>query len=695
MSCETWVHHNVADNVHDIIRLTDLEFSIANGPLFNRLHYVYQDSTVFFIWPTARTQRYEHSIGTMHLAGLVFFNALGNAEADVVRDLAGRFKNGLNSYIDESNSRLVQYGGVKYARGTSNEIKNYISCCGKQNLYSPELQSYSHLVPSSVPPDCFEICMILAEGLRLAGMLHDLGHPPMSHVCEYVLKEQYKALAPAAAEVSDTTERNVKLDYVAGINRYLNGSTIDEKDLHEAIGNSLAELAIGKGIASCNANGVERDFLFAAGYAAIAMLNDVVPFNMLHSIVSSTVDVDRLDYVQRDSKATAVGSDALQYARIVEGVRLMKRENGSFVFAYPEKTVETINDFLRKRFTNYKTIIFHHRVVKMEEMLKAALLSMSARYFKDGDGCKPDMVKDADDYYVLPDDISGLWSPLIVDDGSDEEKELSFFQWNDSWLLTMLRKECTRLRVFPPKKNTDTEKLSWQLNELFFAEKSYETVVKRPGDCRVFRRELAKLILDSRERHENKLIGLLQTHESHQSSAGAGEATPGDGPVGSLLKILQCDDPNSIPGLFAQFFDPLSIGLTEDNQTVNSFEDFVKDEVERVLGKLKGNYSDVIVARNHIKPGVKGGIDQAYLFNKRGELLKLEEVSTISTLLINETADMPAFFTFVHCNDDATVSLCHQDRFFEALAERFFILFDTAAENIDKYVIVRSQPKEK
>lgn len=105
MSTAAWKHHNVSDNVHDIIRLTDLEHDIMNGPLFNRLHFVYQDSTSFFTWPSMRIQRFEHSLGCMHLAGQMFFNAIENAEKDVIISFGRQMHNALCDLLDQAKYR--------------------------------------------------------------------------------------------------------------------------------------------------------------------------------------------------------------------------------------------------------------------------------------------------------------------------------------------------------------------------------------------------------------------------------------------------------------------------------------------------------------------------------------------------------------------------------------------------------------
>lgn len=66
---------NINDSVHGLVRLTAYEKKILCSPEFNRLHDVYQNSTVFMTFPANRTKRFEHSIGCMYLASEMFYRA--------------------------------------------------------------------------------------------------------------------------------------------------------------------------------------------------------------------------------------------------------------------------------------------------------------------------------------------------------------------------------------------------------------------------------------------------------------------------------------------------------------------------------------------------------------------------------------------------------------------------------------------
>lgn len=70
----------VTDSIHETIYLSSLESELISTPYFYRLHEIYQSSTVYMTFPSNRTKRYEHSLGTMELASSMLFSAFSNAE---------------------------------------------------------------------------------------------------------------------------------------------------------------------------------------------------------------------------------------------------------------------------------------------------------------------------------------------------------------------------------------------------------------------------------------------------------------------------------------------------------------------------------------------------------------------------------------------------------------------------------------
>jgi len=75
------------DPIHTNIFLTDLEENIINSGLFSRLQYITQTSTSYFTFPSLKHSRFSHSIGTMHIAGKMFFNIVKYSDRKVITNL--------------------------------------------------------------------------------------------------------------------------------------------------------------------------------------------------------------------------------------------------------------------------------------------------------------------------------------------------------------------------------------------------------------------------------------------------------------------------------------------------------------------------------------------------------------------------------------------------------------------------------
>ncbi len=59
------------DPIHRIIPVNNLEYYIIQHPIFNRLHGIRQLGFSYLVYPQAKHTRFEHSLGSMHLASIV------------------------------------------------------------------------------------------------------------------------------------------------------------------------------------------------------------------------------------------------------------------------------------------------------------------------------------------------------------------------------------------------------------------------------------------------------------------------------------------------------------------------------------------------------------------------------------------------------------------------------------------------
>jgi len=147
-------------------------------------------------------------------------------------------------------------------------------------------------------------------GAKVAILLHDIGHGPFSHALEHTLV--------------DVTHEQLSLLIMQRLNRELDGQ-LD---------------------------------------TAIAIFTNSYPKKFLHQLVSSQLDVDRLDYLARDSFFTGVSEGVIGYDRILKMLTVSGDE-----LVVEEKGLHSIEKFLIARRLMYWQVYLHKTVLSSELML--------------------------------------------------------------------------------------------------------------------------------------------------------------------------------------------------------------------------------------------------------------------------------------------------------------------------------------
>lgn len=155
-----------------------------------------------------------------------------------------------------------------------------------------------------------------AEAVRAAILLHDIGHGPFSHVLENTI-------------VKGITHEDISLMLMEQINKEKNG-----------------QLSL-----------------------AIQIFKDEYPKKFLHQLVSGQLDMDRLDYLRRDSYYTGVTEGNIGSARIIK--MLDVKDDHLVVEA---KGIYSIENFLTARRLMYWQVYLHKTSVAYERMLISTLL---------------------------------------------------------------------------------------------------------------------------------------------------------------------------------------------------------------------------------------------------------------------------------------------------------------------------------
>jgi HD superfamily phosphohydrolase len=208
-----------------------------------------------------------------------------------------------------------------------------------------------------------------AEAVQAAILMHDIGHGPFSHVLENTL-------------IHGISHEDISLMMMEEINEHFNGQL---------------NLAIS---------------IFKGNY----------PKNFLHQLISSQLDMDRLDYLRRDSFYTGVTEGNIGSARIIKMLNVVDD-----TLAVDQKGIYSLENYLTTRRLMYWQVYLHRTCVAYEKVLvnmltrakdliregREVFASPALHYFLENDVDKewfnhhPDALKNYEEL-----DDSDIWSAM-------------------------------------------------------------------------------------------------------------------------------------------------------------------------------------------------------------------------------------------------------------------------------------------
>lgn len=469
---------NITDNIHGTIHISEYECIMTSTPFFYRLHDVYQSSTVYMTFPTNRTKRYEHSLGTMHLAGIMLHAALSNADNDTRTSFLEGIKaeskiffkcwekagaNTLFPYINSRESEIVCTKLNKLEKATD-------ALFGQLEIDKSLIKQLSYIGYENKEASQFYLQAVL-QALRLAALFHDVGHPPYSHVVEDVFQELKK-------EVSDTKKYSRNNDKAATLRKILKTYGSGQSAFHENVGKTMTELAfktaLSNLISPSTPTAATIYYTFVA-WLTTRILSESSSFTKsLHHFVDGPIDADRLDYIIRDARNSGIDWGRLPYECILNSIKLVKYEK-EFEFAFPYKITDTLDEILLNRYKIFSRINSHHRTVKSAKLLQQAIKELSIDYLQNDDCLAPKIAK--------------LWTTLKTSLSPDVNSR-KIASWNDSWLMSVLQSALDKLVSKEGKRTPEQEKIFLILEELLLNKKSYYSLLKRGQDARLMANQI-------------------------------------------------------------------------------------------------------------------------------------------------------------------------------------------------------------
>lgn len=423
----------ILDPIHGTIGITEIEKYIINQPIFGRLRKVKQNTLLNLVFPGANHTRFEHSIGVMHISEQIFNRSNENFKISSAKNEKYNIKNQL--YIS---------------------ISDLIEKDSETNLDT------------------------IVQELRLAALLHDVGHGPTSH--------KFDAFTITGEKLLEILKGEKIFDqYINYFTVYLTKEGRDNKIEHELVSivfliELLENLKIEKRFSKFSLDVIDRinikniikmiDPEFLPGYEI--SINEINCSDYFNSIISSfPIDADRMDYMLRDTFYTGVSYGLYDADRILMSVVPVKINSAKITLGIKKSGLESIVRFVQSRNHLYNQIYFHKTNASTNAMLDFIFRNLDK---KGKSVIEVDNYVDYKKFYIENSDEFFLENTLkkcLANDGCD----VSGIGCSESDVLDELLERKLFKRIFEQDdKYFDISKINTDENSSSFNPEEFETV---------------------------------------------------------------------------------------------------------------------------------------------------------------------------------------------------------------------------
>ncbi len=328
----------IKDPVWGNTEIFEWEKELLNHFLLNRLHNVVQTSCAFRVYPGLRHSRFSHSIGVMHVATQMFANLVTNSSSEALEQLRVEREG-----VEGTFGSRVNTAGVHISKS----VCSVTSC-----------------------PDDWAV---LLASIRVAALLHDIGHLPYSHVFEFALQSflDYDLGvydSPTALREQQTALRTKLAIYQDSEEASACGKGPWDRP-HESLARNFIYVMIQdlRSMPGDGASPVVQACLLTE--AANEILNGPsMPIS--HSLIAGVLDADRIDFVRRDSLFSGLLTSSVDYNRLFSTYELRKKADGEYAPCPSLRAASEAEKLLWERFLEYKYVAAHHKVHFFDELLE-------------------------------------------------------------------------------------------------------------------------------------------------------------------------------------------------------------------------------------------------------------------------------------------------------------------------------------
>jgi HD superfamily phosphohydrolase len=331
----------VSDPVYGFIGITDIERTILDQRIAQRLRYISQAGLAHLVFPEVRTSRFSHSLGAMHLASRFLTACLMNADPatrDIVCDAIKR----------SVRATLGAFPGpYEVGEGLAEHI----------------LEAHTHC-----QTDAGRYVLFAEQAVRLAALFHDIGHLPFSHDFEVAIEDYSASFHDASGKATI---------------RPLVVQQAGRTKLHERLGYNVAslllqELSADPGIAEAHP-GLNHIFRYAFAILTAVPTPDPASnqaaIQWLHSLLSGDLDVDRCDYLLRDGRNYGFEFAPYNLPRLLDNL-VVASDGRTFTTCVRPQGVGALESYLLSRFRSYQYGVRHHKVAQVGVALQFCMFRL-------------------------------------------------------------------------------------------------------------------------------------------------------------------------------------------------------------------------------------------------------------------------------------------------------------------------------
>ena len=219
--------------------------------------------------------------------------------------------------------------------------------------------------------------------LRLAALMHDIGHPFFSHVSEYALTLDAVALLAVQRQRQSIGE-DVKLsEFIA--------ACVVRSDEFKRLLKVIFNHHVQNGVRMHPWGARIDEFVEQVAKAILGQrISTQTP--LLHEVISGPYDADKLDYMVRDSEAAGIPT-IIDISRLLQKLTVRKLKNAElpktiarniprdtpacYLFGFTWSGVSVVDELLLGRLILYAKVYRHSKVIALESMVRVLIGQMA------------------------------------------------------------------------------------------------------------------------------------------------------------------------------------------------------------------------------------------------------------------------------------------------------------------------------